>query len=186
MVRFGIAWKKAVTNKKQIMKNIVLTFILSCAGTLSSFAQTAVGKQTVANASTVLDFGTGTSKGIILPAVEALPAIPANGTFLFDATDERIKMYEDGSWRALSATGDNSNVVAYKGTVDTGKQTVMGARSTTVDGVLVLESANKAVVLPHIANPHLTVKSPYPGMMCYDTTSKTVAVFNGTVWSYWK
>lgn len=169
-----------------MMKNIFFAFLLSCAGALNSFAQTAVGKQFVSNASVVLDFGTGTSKGIILPAVETLPATPVNGTFLFDVADERIKMYENGSWRPLSNQGDNSNIVPYKGAVDTGKQTVMGARSTTVDGVLVLESANKAMVLPHIANPHLTVKSPYAGMMCYDTTSKTVAVFDGAVWSYWK
>ena len=42
------------------------------------------------------------------------------------------------------------------------------------------------MVLPHVTNPHLTVKSPYPGMMCYDTVKKAVAVFDGTVWNYWK
>lgn len=165
------------------MRKIVLIFILSSVG---AFAQTAVGKRSVANESTVLDFGSGTTKGIILPAVETLPATPANGTFLFYTTDEKIKMYQNGTWVNLSDEGDKTNIVPYKGSVDTGKQTVMGARSTSADGVLVLESVDKAMVLPHIANPHLNVKSPYPGMMCYDTTSKALAVFDGAVWNYWK
>lgn len=62
----------------------------------------------------------------------------------------------------------------------------MGAKESAADGVLVLESTNRALVLPHVTNPHLTVKSPYPGMMCYDTVKKAVAVFDGTVWNYWK
>lgn len=149
-------------------------------------AQTAVGKQEVSSPSVLLDFGSGTTKGIILPAVESIPAAPANGTFLFDRNDSIVKMYENGAWVELSDTGDDGAVVPYTGTVDTGKQTVMGAQTTTVDGVLVLESSDKAMVLPYIANPHTAVKSPYPGMMCYDTVSKSVAVFNGVVWNYWK
>lgn len=168
------------------MKSIVAVVILSSIAALNSLAQTAVGKQTVSSGSVVLDFGAGTTKGIILPAVETLPATPANGTFLFDKAAERIKMYENGSWRDLSDQGDNSGIVPYKGTVDTGKQTVMGAHATSVDGVLVLESANKAMVLPHIADPHLHVKSPYAGMMCYDVVSKSLAVFDGISWNYWK
>jgi hypothetical protein len=53
-------------------------------------------------------------------------------------------------------------------------------------GVLVLESADKAMILPKITNPHTTVKNPYPGMMCYDLTSKSLAVFDGANWNYWK
>ncbi len=63
---------------------------------------------------------------------------------------------------------------------------VIGGPASTADGVLVLESANKAMILPRINTPHLNVKNPYPGMMCYDTASKTLAVFDGSVWNYWK
>ncbi|WP_148043492.1 hypothetical protein [Chryseobacterium sp. G0240] len=62
----------------------------------------------------------------------------------------------------------------------------MGASTSSAPGVLVLESANKALILPKVAAPHLNVKNPYPGMICYDTASKSMAVFDGLKWSYWK
>lgn len=167
------------------MKKYFILSILSFGLCFAATAQTAIEKKT-ADGSSVLDFAAGTTKGIILPAVETLPSTPANGTFLLDKTDKKIKMYQNSIWVELSGTGNITNVVPYSGTVDNGKQTVMGARSTAVDGVLVLESADKALVLPKISNPHLNVKSPYPGMMCYDTNRKALAVFDGNVWDYWK
>jgi len=62
----------------------------------------------------------------------------------------------------------------------------VGSDTTTAPGVLVMESSNKALILPKVATPHLNVKNPYPGMICYDTVSKTMAVFDGLKWSYWK
>jgi hypothetical protein len=167
------------------MKKYFIFSILSLGLCFAANAQTAIEKKT-ADGSSVLDFAAGTTKGIILPAVESLPAAPANGTFLLDKLDKKIKMYQNGIWVELSGIGNTTNVVPYSGTVDNGKQTVMGARSTAVDGVLVLESTDKALVLPKISNPHLNVKSPYPGMMCYDTNRKALAVFDGDVWNYWK
>lgn len=168
-----------------MMKRLLIAVILVLGGFMNAIAQIAINKNT-ADGSSVLDFAAGTTKGIILPAVETLPSTPANGTFLLDKTDKKIKMYQNGAWVELSGVGDITNIVPYSGTVDNGKQTVMGARSTGVDGVLVLESTNKALVLPKISNPHLNVKSPYPGMMCYDTNRKALAVFDGNVWNYWK
>lgn len=178
------------------MKNI-LWVILTLP--LAANAQTAIEKQTVTNNSVVLDFASGTTKGIILPAVTTLPATPANGTFLFDAraAEKKIKMYENGGWVELSGVGSTTALVPFSGSVNNNKQTIIGSKTTKVyngttfvdgpvDGVLVLESATKAMVLPKVSNPHLTVKSPYPGMMCYDTDRKAVAVFDGTVWNYWK
>ncbi|MDQ8006599.1 MAG: hypothetical protein REI64_17480 [Pedobacter sp.] len=168
------------------MKKILVTSVILLIGIIAK-AQTLIETKTTSSASAVLDFARGTTKGIILPAVEALPASPANGTFLFDArpTELKIKMYQNGTWVELSGAGTN-NSVPYSGTVDNAKKTVIGSRSSAADGVLVLESTNKAMVLPHVANPHLTVKGPVAGMMCYDTVTKSLAVFNGTVWSYWK
>jgi len=166
--------------------SIVMIICLGVFGSIS--AQTAINKKT-ADGSSVLDFPAGTTKGIILPAVEALPTAPANGTFLFDKTAKIVKMYQNGAWVNLSDVGDIAGpvpIAPYSGTVANGKQTVIGARSTSVDGVLVLESTDKALVLPKISSPHLNVKSPYPGMMCYDTDRKALAVFDGKVWNYWK
>lgn len=170
------------------MKKYFILSVLSLMLCNIAQSQTAIEKKTT-DASSVLDFATGTTKGIILPAVETLPATPANGTFLFDKVAKIVKMYQGGVWVDLSGVGEIAGTVPlapYSGTVDNGKQTVMGSRSTTVDGVLVLESSDKALVLPKISNPHLNVKSPYPGMMCYDTDRKALAVFDGKVWNYWK
>ena len=56
----------------------------------------------------------------------------------------------------------------------------------TTPGILVLADTNKAMVLPKVASPHLNIVNPSPGMIVYDTTKKQLAVFNGTVWSFWK
>lgn len=161
-------------------------------------AQTAIGSRTIANKSVVLDFPEGTTKGIILPAVEELPTTPANGTFLFDKTTNRVKVFSNNQWQDLSINnGNGSALVPYSGTVNTSKQTIIGAHTTKVyngssfedgpvNGVLVLEGSTKAMVLPKIANASMTVKTPYPGMMCYDTRRKALAIFDGTVWVYWK
>lgn len=165
--------------KITILLQLALCF---CSGVMQG--QTAIEKQTV-DGDAVLDFAPGTSKGIILPAVETLPITPANGTFLFDKNDEMIKVYSNNMWTNLTDAGDGSLVLPYSGTQNN-KQTVIGSQSTAVDGVLVLESTNKALILPKIASPHLNVPGPYPGMMCYDTDAKALAVFDGSVWSYWK
>lgn len=178
------------------MKKFFVLLTLAFAGVTLN-AQTAIEMRTPSSASAVLDFARGTTKGIVLPAVETMPATPANGTFLFDKTAQAIKMYQNGTWMLLSGTGDNTKVAPYSGTVDNGRQTIIGSRTTkvyngtafvdgAVDGVLVLESSNKALVLPHVSNPHLNIKSPLAGTMCYDTDRKALAVFDGKVWNYWK
>ncbi len=148
------------------------------------FAQSAIEKHTV-DGDGILDFASGTTKGIILPAIATLPATPANGTFLYDKNDQKVKMFQNGSWVNLTDQGNSTAVLPYSGTAN-GTQTVIGAKSTTVSGVLVLESANKVLILPKIASPHLNVPGAYPGMMCYDTNAKALAVYDGTNWSYWK
>lgn len=166
------------------MKISVLLLVVGCFSGSLAFGQTAIGKRT-ADGDGILDFASGTTKGIILPAVETLPATPANGTFLYDKNAQMVKAFANGAWMNLSDEGDNSEVLPYSGTAN-GKQTVIGAESTEVDGVLVLEAADKALILPKVASPHLNVPSPYPGMMCYDTDAKALAVYDGMVWSYWK
>lgn len=168
------------------IRNISITVALVVFNSI--FAQVAIGKQTVDGNSTVLDFNnvSGNTKGLILPATSGLPAgALVNGTFIFDTTDKKVKVYENNIWKSLSDAG-NSSAVVVNNSAETGKGVIMGEATSTADGVLVLESQNKAMILPQIATPHLNVKNPYPGMMCYDTTSKTLAVFDGSVWNYWK
>ncbi|NIF06508.1 hypothetical protein F3J23_13750 [Chryseobacterium sp. Tr-659] len=168
------------------IKNISIAIALVIFSSLSS--QVAIGKQQVDGNSTVLDFdnAAGNTKGLILPAISGFPTGSlVNGTFIFDITDNKVKVYENDVWKSLSDAG-NSGAIAANNSVEVGNGVVVGNSSSSADGVLVLESSDKAMVLPKIAAPHINVKNPYPGMMCYDTASKTLAVFDGSVWNYWK
>lgn len=157
-------------------------------------AQIYIGEENenVTGASTLLSFEddpANNTKGIILPAVTSLPLNPANGTFIFDTTDDAdiIRMYENNSWVDLSeAELGSSDALITNDSDDVGEGTVIGAETSPSNGVLVLESSSKAIILPKIANPELHVKSPYPGMICYDTVSQSLAVFDGSHWYFWK
>jgi hypothetical protein len=179
----------------RIMKKIFLALLVL---PMTTIGQTVVGTKTPLNSSVVLSFPTSTANGIILPAVESLPISPANGTFLYDKVQKKVRMYQNNRWVDLSETGNANRIVPYNSTITLpDKQTIIGSRTTkvyngssfvdgVVDGILVLEGAKKALVLPKINNPHVTVKSPYPGMMCYDIQRRALAVFDGLLWNYWK
>ena len=154
----------------------------------SFFAQVAIDKQSVDGNSTVLDFNNVSSntKGLILPATSGLSSgALVNGTFIFDISDKKVKVYENDGWKDLSEAG-NSNAVLINNSAESGKGVVIGESSSSADGVLVLEAQDKAMILPKVTIPHVNVKNPYPGMICYDTASKTLAIFDGSVWNYWK
>lgn len=135
--------------------------------------------------STLVQFQDNDTKGIILPANTTTPINVSNGTFLFDQSENKVKMYENESWVDLSDTGDHSTIVSNN-SFDSGEGVIIGADTSIVDGVLVLESTNKALVLPRVNDPVVNVISPYPGMICYDTKSKTIAIFDGKLWNFWK
>jgi len=181
---------------------IYIGLVAICFLSFAVKAQVAIGKNAVNGASTLLDFDdTDNIRGIILPAVTALPVSPANGTFVFDTTDSKVKVFyldaddgAEGSWHDLTEVGidpqpgssDKIDTGHLQNTNETGEGTVIGAESSAAQGVLVLESFDKAMILPKIASPHQSVKSPYPGMICYDTTTKSLAVFDGSNWYFWR
>lgn len=166
------------------MKNIILLLGILSSGFI--FAQVGIGKESI-DGDGILDFAPNTTNGIMLPIVETLPNDAVAGTILMDKNDKTVKMKDDSTWVALSDAGSVNNVTFNSNAEVPGpNRVIIGNSTTTVPGVLVLESSEKALVLPKIADPHINVKSPYPGMMCYDTVSKTMAVFDGLKWSYWK
>ena len=191
---------------KQMKKSIIYTAILAMFG-IGMNAQVAIGKQSINGNSTILDFAETTAtdsptdqetanyKGIILSAVEASPVFPVvtpltnnpnNGTFLYDKATSTVRMFENGTWVNLSDEGSNANLINNPSAENTSDGVIIGAEESEATGVLVLEPTNKALILPHIKNPHSTVKSRYAGLMCYDTASNSLGVFDGSVWSYWK
>ncbi|HCA05749.1 hypothetical protein [Chryseobacterium sp.] len=166
------------------MKKIVLIIGLLSLAMIQ--AQVAIGKETV-DGDGILDFKPNTTNGILLPIVETLPTNAVEGTILMDKNDKVVKMKTDSEWILLSDPGSIDNV-SFNTSTETPAQTnvIIGSATTTASGVLVLESAHKALILPKVATPHTSVKNPFPGMICYDTVSKTLAVFDGLKWSYWK
>lgn len=192
------------------MKNKVF-FCIALAFIGSSTYQAQVsfgGKQTIEGNSTIVDFnsdpsgnkvvGTGpNTNGFILSAVEnkstaisSANSSDNNGTFLFDKSDSRVWMYQNNTWVSLSDPNVPGTNPANANLINTSEETSgmvkIGENSSSAAGVFVLESPGKAMILPRINTPHINVKSPYPGMICYDTASKSLAVFDGTNWNYWK
>lgn len=176
--------------------------IILLAFSINNKAQVAIGKTSV-NTNVILDFGQE-NKGIILPVITTLPVSPANGTFVMDGRNgqQKVKVFENEVWKDLSDSGSltqqtNSGVSTTTATVintspEVGAGVVIGDVNTNgvgikqASGVLVLEASDKVLVLPKVRNPHLNIKSPRAGTICFDETSKTLAVFDGVVWNYWK
>lgn len=130
-----------------------------------------------------------------------------NGTIIFDLSDKQVKYRKDGAWFSLTTASfplsyiDSSNATVTVNSVtdflavdsslqdnakeNTTAKAVIGTNTNTI-GILVLSDTNRAMVLPKVASPHLNIKNPTPGMMAYDTVKRQLAVFNGTIWSFWK
>ncbi|WP_312076364.1 hypothetical protein [Chryseobacterium sp.] len=171
-----------------------LSIVLS---SLSAQAQVAIGKANVSNSTVSLEFGDTEKRGVILPWVTKSDDMTSavNGTMVYDLTSLKVKVKYATGWKDLSVNGNgkttdpvtNVNGVAIQNSAQEadGAKVSIGTPTST-PGILVLEDTNKAMVLPKVANPHTDIINPSPGMMVYDTTRKLLAVFNGTVWSFWK
>ncbi len=163
-------------------------------GTLLIPAQVAIGKGSVSNSSVSLEFAENENRGMILPWVTSTGAVAgvADGSFVYDLSDHKVKVKYAGGWKDLSvdATGATGTAVDIQNsaTENTAAKASIGTPTSAAaaNGILVLEDQSKAMILPKVASPHLTIINPAPGMMVYDTTAKQLAVFNGTVWSFWK
>ena len=174
------------------MKNIVATLTLFFATAIS--AQVAIGKTSISSPAVSLEFydNADNTRGIILPWVTSTAAVTGavNGTIVYNTADRKVYVKYASGWRDLSV--DTSGTVTTTlqdalSDLDTAKVLIGGDPATdTTPGILVLADTNKAMVLPKVASPHLNIVNPSPGMMVYDTTKKQLAVFNGTVWSFWK
>lgn len=163
--------------------------------------------------SVLLEFAAGQNKGIILPYVRTMPPSVAKqvGTIVLDAstpTAARVKFYNENTavgtngWTDLSGQAADLTVSTVLPNFATEQlaTTVESTTSTAIigvvpdpipntfpDGVLVLNSTTKAMVLPTVQDVQ-NIPSPSPGMMVYinKTGAKRLAVFNGSKWSFWK
>lgn len=176
------------------MKNkiILLSFLVSGL----AYSQLAIGLNETSNESISLEFG-NENRGLILPWVNANANIgdAVNGTIIYDVADFKVKVKYATGWEDLSvdATGTTVNPISnvdgltiQNGLIENAEAKVGIGTETSTSGILVLEDTNQAMVLPKVASPHLNILNPSPGLMVFDTISGQLAVFNGTVWSFWK
>ena len=181
--------------------SIVAIALCACAFSQVIFGDaigTASNKQSV-----LVDFAAGQNKGIIIPYVRTVPsgAGLAEGTIILDASDQtkaKVKFYNGvisadspEGWADLSnGHGADINGIMTAQPVlaeDAGAKVIIGSNSSTADGVLVLESDTKAMILPMVQDTN-DILNPAPGMMVYinKTGAKRLAVYNGEGWTYWK
>jgi hypothetical protein len=148
-------------------------------------AQHAIGKKSVSG-SGLLDFAADSQKVIVLPLLDSLTSSASKGTMAAYRKDSSIYMRNDSAWVKYSTSGLNPlNSLNHSGTEKI-KSTVLGSKTTNVEGALVLESSNKALILPKNSNPHSQIPMPRIGSICYDKTRKSLAIFNGKIWTYWQ
>ncbi len=152
------------------------------------FSQIAIGKSSVSNTSVSLEFASG-NRGLILPWVTSASSVTGavDGTMIYDITDKKVKYLKSGTWVDLSinTTGIVNTALQNSKTEQTNSKVTIGNTNTT-SGILVLSDNDKAMVLPKMDNPHLNIVNPTPGLIAYDTANHQLAVFNGSVWSFWK
>lgn len=175
---------------KKFLIILVLIFVQNTVSAQVIFGD-AVG--TAANKTSVLmEFPNTGNKGFILPYVTNKSAITTPGSMILDAsvpTAAKVKYYNGTSWIDLSV--QPANVTSYLGVQPPAQEqanakVVLGSATSTADGVLVLESATKAMVLP-IASSYKNIINPAPGTVTLLTngTLRILAVYNGTQWSFY-
>lgn len=189
------------------MKNIyrpLITLIL-CILSAKVFAQVAIGKDKITNPSVSLEFGEA-KRGIVLPYVNDVVQLTSSveGTIAFDLATGKVRFLRNAEqrlWEDLSVNTQNFNYLGVNIADTTGKadasiqqredlptaQVQIGKNITDpAPGILVLSDNNKAMILPKVESPHLNILNPAAGMMAYDTKTNQLAIFNGTVWTFWQ
>lgn len=179
--------------KNRLYRNGLLVILFIINGLQMMQAQTAIGKRAVANEFVILDFKANENRGIILPWVQSENRVdtPVGGTLIFDSTDYKVKYFKTGiGWEDLSiepgSIGEYNDLVdEQQALIETNNKAILGDQTSVVSGVLVLESSNQVMVLPHSVKPAETIQSPVAGTMVYDVVSNRLCIFNGEKWSFW-
>lgn len=186
------------------MKNLVI--ILSLLFSTAVFSQVIIGDDigiAADKTSVLMEFADTGDRGIILPWVTDLPSGQglAEGTLFLDAsvnnaTEAKVVYRKGNAWVDLSA-GNRADISALVAntqpdiTEDPDSKVIIGADSSNANGVLILESTEKVLLMPRVEKV-ADIINPAPGMMVYVTgdmtdsnRKKRLAVFNGAKWTFW-
>lgn len=154
---------------------------------LTANAQMAIGKFGI-EGSGIIDFGADGVSGIVLPWITTIPTGNGltPGMLIYDANQKKVMYYNGTAWSDLSINTGMVNLTEQTAIPETGTGTIIGALNSGVKGVLVLETTDKALILPKVSSPHLNIIKPMAGTICYDTIKKIMCVYNGSEWTFWK
>lgn len=173
------------------MKNILILLLIGL-GFIQFNAQVSIERPNKdVRGDGIMDFPESATKGILLPRVENTTETPvAGGALAFNLTTQQVEVFNPLiGWQAMteaSTTYITSLNSEYEDlNPESGVIISAGNFSTTPPvGVLVLESDDKALILPQVSDATL-LPSPEAGMIAYDMNTKSIAIFNGSVWSFW-
>lgn len=178
------------------MNKIILSIAALIAFTLTANAQQGVGIEIdfdnggTIGESALLDFPDSATKGILLPnTTNTNDAGATPGTILFDLTDDKVKYHDNTGWKDMTASSSTDITAAYDLAANAelsskGVKIEDGSLNETLDGALSLSSSTRALALPKV-NGVEHLPGPKAGMMCFDTSRNSLAVFNGKVWTFW-
>ncbi|NML59385.1 hypothetical protein [Chryseobacterium cheonjiense] len=162
------------------MKNIIILATLALAGWFH--AQVAIGKTTLTNSSVALEFGTDV-RGIRLPVVTDVSAMTGtNGSMVFDAATGSFRFYANNVWSTATAGGQTGGAPTG---ADTGNGVIIGANSSSATGALIIESSDKALVLPRAVLIDQRTITGVKGLAMWDSAMKAVVVYDGAKWNYY-
>lgn len=166
-----------------IIKRLIITYGIMLSFSINCYSQLLIGKNTFTG-STLLDFAENTTNGLILPHVADITSMTnvTEGTLVFDRATKKVHYYDGVQWIAINQEEGELTLTAEEKEIGGDQGVILGSDESTAKGVLILESSDKAMVLPKIYDPAKNVTSPYPGMMCYDTRGGHVYFFNGLKW----
>ena len=171
---------------KSTIKNLSIFLLIVIGQTL--YAQVIIGDAVgtaATKTSVLLEFSNTNDRGLILPYTSGEITASA-GTFIFDAVANRVKFKKSTGWVDFSNMSGTSDTSVQSGLLDTDltKKVIIGASSSSADGVLVLESSSKAMILPIVTSTD-NIINPSAGMIVFvDGANKVLATFNGSKWSY--
>lgn len=170
------------------MKNILIIFFISFSF-IALNAQVSI-ERTDVRGDGIMDFPADATKGILLPRVVNTNEIPsAIGAMAFNLAEQRVELFHPtNGWVAMTENSE-TDIIALSNfdELNPANGVIISNEENTEDvpvGVLVFESTNKALILPQVVDVTL-MPSPQAGMIAYDMSRQSMAIFNGSVWSFW-
>lgn len=181
-------------NKTQKMK-VLNTLILILIGITCSFGQVHIKKTSTSSTGSILEFNdkvsdatNGVNNGIILPTLDTPNAAISQGAIWVDASTNKVVLNNGGA-SLVELTNASTTNLSSSSSTESGDGVVISdgtiTPQTTDPAILKLDSNSKAMILPRVNNVVSDITNPVAGMMAYDISSKSLAVYNGDTWHFW-